>query len=364
MAELQPGNRSPIPAVQASAVEIQYQQSSIQAKPQNTFQAATYQTRPKSSVTVLPTNLPVKNTTLLIINPKHNKTLTSDCVSGNPLCAAGIAATQNVEKSFYNADSWAIVAGVICELPEIVHIICKLLMTKIDQMQVLNTTTAPTPNNQTTDDKKHLSADKYTGPNSHFLGTIITPWIGFEENATPNRTTWVNSADVELYTKDYDANYRIKDIPVPSCIAKPYINTEASKDFTLKTITEHYCKWATSNEAPIEGESSQFPTAETPYNPKSYPVTGKDGARDMTLWVTASISQHPDCSGGYMLLDSICREHFRAIIDGCDGDDVESKYSGSLVDGCWILDVQVTLMQDGIPPKGKFAMKKEGYYPY
>lgn len=236
-------------------------------------------------------------------------------------------------------------------------------------MQALNLTTPPMPNNNAFLGQAGLgdkvSADKYSGPTSRFLGNISTPWIGLDNDAQPNRTTWVNSVDVGLYTKDYGA-YQVPTgdaLPTPSCIAKPYIHDSIDKDFGLDTIANKYCAWVTTAREPEADGISPLVTPETPYCPKAYPVTGKDGAKDMTLWLSASIIQHPEC-GGFMLIESTCKKFFGQIINGCDGDNMEDKYSGSFVNSCYVLDAQISLMQDGIPPKGKLATQKEGFYPY
>lgn len=122
-----------------------------------------------------------------------------------------------------------------------------------------------------------------------------------------------------------------------------------------------YCAWVTSpNGAPEADGISPFATPDTPYCPKAYPV---DGNKDMTLWLSASVVQHPECTG-FMLDKDTCTQFFGQIINGCDGDTLEDKYSGSFVYNCYVLDAQISLMQDGIPPKGKLAIQKEGYYPY
>jgi hypothetical protein len=238
---------------------------------------------------------------------------------------------------------------------------CPANEVKIVQMYLFNLTLPPMPviNNSTTK-IPNITAASSAPPTSKFLGNISTPWIGPGNSTSgPNATLWGTSKTVTLYSNDYGGSAWTQDsVPTPSCLAAPYTDTAVNHDLLLDTITNQTCTYLSST-AVTDTSVNIGVSPQNPYIPMNYQLNNTG----TTLWVSVSLMQHPECTGEEVLFPD-CVRFFTSIVNGCSGNVLEDKYSGSLVNHCTIFDI-VTVPGTGdvaaTPPKGTAAKTGEWY---
>jgi hypothetical protein len=202
----------------------------------------------------------------------------------------------------------------------------------------------------------------YSGPASKFLGhNISAPWLDFEtqgfRNTGPGSANWTSNVAAFIYSNDYSSPTK-PGPPIPSCIAPPYSDTAISGGSNFTTYAEQACNMFTYDPTAEFGRLMNYTSS---YWPLAYSIP----ENTTTLWISASLVQHPECSPSTLLKET-CMAYLNSIVKGCGGADITDKYSGSVVADCVVYEVQTVPGVGAIaatPPKGVFA-KTAGWYGY